>query len=449
MGSQQILRAAALFAVTAVSATAHAQPTPSAASSPAAASAASSPGGSPVVVVDISASSPSGSSGSTSSSGGDGAAALRLELSSAGFAVLSAPDLDAANAGIDGGKDLGEALAALELARSSFGALDCPAAQQAAESAIATLAARGAAGIDGTAQLTTAWSYLLLCRDRAGDFDGAMRAAQALRALPAAGSAAAPAGVDAALWAKYPEVDVTANREIAELTITAEPGAAITIDHRVVGASPATVFVPAGRHVVAAAQGSRRVALWIDISKRSATVALRMIEQDAPLSRISERVAGWKARPPDGKQVASYLENLLTAAQGRPWNPSSSRSPLLVLVGVSGDPNRAQLWASDGPGLLPQATELTLERRSAASGQSAVVTALQKRALQWREAEPVPELLLEAPDAGDIDLERDERVGGTKWWVYAAIAGAVAVGGAVIVANELSDDTQHVELRIP
>jgi hypothetical protein len=429
MGSQQILRAAALVAVAAVSATAHAQSAPAPAASSSTTTTAIS-GRAPVAVVDLTAA-------------GDAAAALRQELITAGFAVLTAPDLDAANAGIDGGKDLGEALAALDLARSSFGALDCPAAQQAAESAISTLAARGAAGIDGASQLSTAWSYLLLCRDRAGDFDGAMRAAQALRALPT------PTGIDAALWAKYPEVDVTANREIAELTITAEPGADVTIDHRPAGVSPATVFLPAGRHVVAAAQGSRRAALWIDVSSRSATVAIRMIEQDAPLSRISERVAGWKTRPPDGTQVASYLENLLTAAQGRPWNPSSSRSPLLVLVGVSGDPNRAQLWASDGPGVLPQATELTLVRGSTASGPSAVVTALHKRALQWREAEPVPELLLEAEDAGDVDLERDEVIGGTKWWVYAAIAGAVAVGGAVIVANELSDDTQHVELRIP
>jgi hypothetical protein len=442
MGSQQILRAAALVAVTAVSATAHAQAAPpgKAPSSTASSSAISTTGGSPVVVVDL-------ASGSA-----DGAAVLRQELSNAGFALLTAPDLDAANAGLDGGKDLGEALAALELARSSFGALDCPAAQQAAEAAIATLAARGAAGIDGNAQLSTAWSYLLLCRDRAGDLDGAMRAAQALRALPPAASraASAPAGVDAAVWAKYPEVDVTTNRDIVELTITAEPGAVLTIDQRPVGTSPATVFLPAGRHVVAAAQGSRRAALWIDLSKRSATVAIRMFEQDAPLSRISERVAGWKARPPDGKQVASYLENLLTAAQGRPWNPSSSRSPLLVLVGVSGDPRRAQLWASDGPGVLPEEIELTLEATEGQTGPqgTAVIAALHKRALQWREAEPVPEILVNAPDAGNVDLDRDAKPV-TKWWVYAAIAGAVAVGGAVIVANELADDTQRIELRVP
>ncbi len=377
-----------------------------------------------------------------------GAAQLRQELTAAGFAVLTAPDLDAANSGVDGGKDLNEALAALEVARSSFGALDCPAAQQAAEAAIASLAARGAAGIEVGAQLSTAWSYVLLCRDRAGDFDGAMRAAQALRALPSAPATEPPAGVDAAVWAKYPHVDVTANREIAELKVDAEPGAVLTLDHRPAGTSPATLYVPAGRHLVAAASGSRRAASWIDVSARSANVTLRLVEQDAPLSRVSERVAAWKSRPPDGKQVASYLENLLTAAQGRPWNPSSARSPLLIIVGVSGDPRRAELWASDGPGILPQATTLTLGSQST-SGPSPVVAALQKRALQWREAEAVPELLVEAPDAGSSNLELEETSRAPKWWVYAAIAGAAAVGGALIVANELSDDTQRVTLRIP
>lgn len=446
MGPQQILRAAALVAVTAVSATgatAWAQPAPATPPAPSTSpstspstnpAAKAAPAGAPVVVVELSGAQRS-------------AAQLRQELGAAGFAVLTAPDLDAANAGLDGGKDLGEALAALELAKTSFGALDCPAAQQAAESAIATLAARGAAGIEVSAQLSTAWSYLLLCRDRAGDFDGAMRAAQALRALPSL-AAAAPAGVDAAVWAKYPEVDVTANRDIAELKIDAEPGAVITLDHKPAGTSPATVYVPAGRHLVAAAAGSRRAAVWIDIASRSASVSLRLNEQDAPLSRISERVAAWNSRPPDGKQVASYLENLLTAAQGRPWNPSSARSPLLVIVGVSGDPKRAELWASDGPGLVPRVTALTLADQST-SGPSPVVAALQKRALQWREPEETPALLLEAPDAGDSELELDETSRAPKWWVYAAIAGAVAVGGAVIVANELSDDTQRVNLRIP
>lgn len=446
MGPQQVLRAAALVAVTAVSAAAYAQPDSPASGQPAAApatapatsAAASSPVGAgvPVVVLDL-----------TGEAGGERAASLRQELRSAGFAVMSAPELDAVNAGVDGGQDLSDSLASLELARSSFGALDCPAAAQAAETAIATLAARAASGIEVTAQLGTAWSYLLLCRDRSGDFDGAMRAAQALRQLaPAAASSAGNGGaIPDAVWAKYPAVDVTANRDIAELTITADPGAVVMLDHRPVGTSPAQVFVPAGRHVVAAAQGSRRAAVWIDVTTSRANVALRLFEQDRPLSRLGERVASWKSQAPGGAQIATYLENLLTAAQGQSWNPSSARSPLLVLLGAHG----VQVWASDGPGLLPTATELAPEAAAAASPAeraAPIVNALRARTLLWRDRSADPDqLLVETRD----EVQRDEKPRATQWWVYAAIAGAVVVGGAVIVANELSEDTQRVELRFP
>ena len=466
MGPQQVLRAAALVAVTAVSAaTVSAQPLPATSEAPAASSPTSTSTATasattaarpvpalaraPIVVVDLNLRGGAGGSGS-------GAAALRQELRTAGFSVISSPELDAANAGIDGGKDLGEALAALVLAKASFGALDCPAAQVAAESAIARLAARGAAGIEVATPLTSAWSYLLLCRDRSGDFDGAMRAAAALRTLTAqaalaagAASAAAapPATIDATVWAKYPEVDATGNHDVAELAISiasdqgTDLDAAIAIDHRPAGTSPVKVFVPVGRHLIAAARGSRRAALWIDLSTRAASVALRLSEQDAPLSRISERVAGWKTQPPDGSRVATYFENLLAAAQGQSWNPSSARSPLLVILGVAGDPRRAQLWASDGPGALPEVTELSFDPQAP----GALLAAVQRRASIWNEQAAEPDPLLTG--TADGERQRESKSGGQKWWVYAALAGAVVVGGGVILANELSEDTQRVELR--
>jgi hypothetical protein len=401
------------------------------------------PTGAPVAVVDLTVA-PAASSGAVSAN----AAALRQELRAAGFAVLSAPDLDLANAGIDGGKDLSEAMTAIELARTSFGALDCPAASSAAESAIALLAARGAAGLEVTAPLSTAWSYLLLCRDRSGDFDGAMRAARVLRTLApsAAVGAAGSQVIDAAVWSKYPEVDATANHDVAELAISvdagADPDAAIWIDHRPVGTSPAKVLVPAGRHIVAAAKGSRRAAIWIDIvSTRPASVAIRLFEQDAPLARVSERVAGWKLQPPGGQQIAAYFENLLAAAQGRPWNPSSSRSPLLVILGANGDPRKAQLWASDGPGVTPTVTELVFDPAAPAT----LVATAQQRTASWKDRAPDPDQLLVEERTERLDLE--ERGGKKQWWVYAALAGAVVVGGAVILVNEFSEDTQRVELR--
>jgi hypothetical protein len=435
MGTQQVLRAAAVVAITATASFGASIGIDSAwadAGQPPASQ------GTPVVVVDL-----------TASASVSGAEVVRRELKTAGFTVISAPDLDAANAGIEGGKDLTEAMAALELARTSFGELDCPAATAAAESAIALLAARGAAGIDVSAPLSTAWSYLLLCRDRSGDFDGAMRAAQALRTLAPTGAARAGQAqtIDAALWSKYPEVDATANHEVAELAISvdagADPDASIWIDHRPAGTSPAKVLIPAGRHIIAAAKGSRRAAIWIDVvSPRPASVAIRLFEQDAPLARVSDRVAAWKTQPPGGQQVADYLENLLTAAQGRPWNPSSHRSPLLVIVGASGDPKRAQLWASDGPGLPPTVTEVAFDPTAPAP----LVTAAQQRTTVWQDRSADPDNLMVEERTEKLQLEEPSS-GKKQWWVYAALAGAVVVGGAVILVNEFSDDTQRVELR--
>ncbi len=432
MGTQQILRAAAVVAIAATASL-------GASVDSARADAGRPPAqqGTPVVVVDL-----------TASASASGAEAVRRELKTAGFAVISAPDLDAANAGIEGGKDLTEAMAALDLARTSFGELDCPAATAAAESAIALLAARGAAGIEVSAPLSTAWSYLLLCRDRSGDFDGAMRAARALRTLVPTGSTQAPVqAIDAALWSKYPEVDATANHEVAELAISvdagADPDASIWIDHRPAGTSPAKVLIPAGRHIVAAAKGSRRAAVWIDVvSTRPASVAIRLFEQDAPLARVSDRVAAWKTQAPGGQQVAGYLENLLTAAQGRPWNPSSHRSPLLVIVGASGDPKRAQLWASDGPGSLPTVTEVAFDP----SAPAPLVTAAQQRTMVWQDRSADPDNLMVEERTEKLQLEEPSS-GKKQWWVYAALAGAVVVGGTVILVNEFSDDTQRVELR--
>ena len=50
-----------------------------------------------------------------------------------------------------------------------------------------------------------------------------------------------------------------------------------------------------------------------------------------------------------------------------------------------------------------------------------------------------------APRAGGEPAAHERR----PWWVYASIAGAVALGAGVILANELADDHQRVELTWP
>lgn len=423
MGPQQILRTIAILVVAVAWGSARAEPAP------------------PVAVIDL---------GDGNGLGDGDAAALRRELAASGFAVMSSPELDAVLSGQEAGKDLEQALAALARARAAFGALDCATAIAASEAALPLIAARAAAGIASDLPARTALGYLLLCHDRAGSFDQALRAAAVLRALASPAELVAQ-GLEAAVLDKYPALDATAAVGLMPLELTVESGAAVAIDLGPARAGPRTVYLPPGRHLVAAAAGSRRTGVWVEVSHTTKTLALTLVEQDVPLSRVSERIATWKAQGPDPAGVAALFEQLLLAAQGQPWNPSSPRSPLLLVLGAASTPAQLQLWASDGPGQRPTMTALpTPQGPWSPQTAAAVLEALRARALAWRPT-PAPEpagspnaeaLLRETPEA-----EASPRRKPTQWWVYAALAGAVTVGGAVILANELSDDTQRVELR--
>lgn len=416
MGPQQILRTVAILVVAVAWGSAHAEPAP------------------PVAVIDL----------------GEGdAAGLRRELAASGFAVMSGPELDAVLSGQEAGRDLEQAVAAIARAKEAFGALDCATAIAASQEALPALAARAAAGIAGAKAARTALGYLLLCHDRAAAFDEALRAAALLRAVASHAELTAQ-GLDAAVLDKYPALDATAAVGLVPLELQVESGAAVSIDLGPARAGPLTVYLSPGRHLIAAAAGSRRTGVWVEVSHTTKSLALSLVEQDVPLSRVSERIATWKAQGPDPAGVAALFEQLLIAAQGQPWNPSSPRSPLLLVLGAISTPAQLQLWASDGPGQRPTMTALPVPQEPwSAQSTSAIVEALRARQLAWRSTplldEPAPSaeaLLRDVPEKDSSPRRKP-----TQWWVYAALAGAVTVGGAVILANELSDDTQHVELR--
>ena len=52
----------------------------------------------------------------------------------------------------------------------------------------------------------------------------------------------------------------------------------------------------------------------------------------------------------------------------------------------------------------------------------------------------------EASDAG-APLPPDDDKPRQKWWVYAGIVGAVAIAGGLVLANDLANDRQRIELR--
>ena len=57
--------------------------------------------------------------------------------------------------------------------------------------------------------------------------------------------------------------------------------------------------------------------------------------------------------------------------------------------------------------------------------------------------DPNTELLRESPS------DRARKKKPLAWWVYASIIGAVAVGTAIIIANETADDRQRIEVSFP
>jgi hypothetical protein len=68
----------------------------------------------------------------------------------------------------------------------------------------------------------------------------------------------------------------------------------------------------------------------------------------------------------------------------------------------------------------------------------------------WNDHAPDPDqpLLLDSGGARR-SARTDEGDRPTKWWVYAAIAGAAAVGGVILLVNEIGTDRQRVELHSP
>jgi hypothetical protein len=330
--------------------------------------------------------------------------------------------LDAALAGSTGDADLPRARAALAEAREAFGALDCARARPAAELAVGLIAARQAAGLDDSAALRTAWAYALLCADRDGDMRAAQVAAARLRGLGV--TRGEDVGISAATWDRFPEIDAATDRDIVELAVSGPAGASIWIDHVAAGAAPLTVFVPAGRHIVAAAAATDarralRGAIVVDVGGVTSPLEVPMQDATNRWSSVGDRVAGWRRdrRPPTGQALAALMADLRVRFA-------------FVLTGD----DVARLWERDG----------TRAARAIAEGTTGDALAM-AAALDERVA------ALDGRPATD-EILRDDRRGRNdhpRWWIYASIVGAVLAGGAVIYAQDSAQDRQRVEIDWP
>jgi hypothetical protein len=362
----------------------------------------------------------------------DGAARRRLGtvLVAAGLDPMIGDGVDDALAGISGYRDDGALAIALADARHAFGELDCAKAMASAQQAIALLSTRQAAGI-AVPDLSRAWAYVLLCADRTGDTDHALLAASRLRTVThGSGSPDVPGSV----MAKYPEIDVVPDAEQIELDVNADaPGAALWVDFAPAGTAPAHLVLPAGEHLIAAAAGTRRGYVTGTVTHKQKTIAISTTEMAGAWSALATRVAGWNGKVPPPDELAGVLREVharvALVRRGdivEVWGHAGLAEPVRKIGGADGERSLAE---------AAHAAALVVDRVQA-----------------WSERSPDPDrpLLVETPaeraHRGPHGEIADEP---TKWWVYAAIAGAVIAGTVVIYTHDSGSSTQRLELHYP
>ena len=349
---------------------------------------------------------------------------LAAAIVAAGFSPVIGDGIEDALAGRDVDRDAVQLAAALATAQRAFGELACARVTPAARQAIGIAAARQAAG-HAVPELPRAWTYLLLCADRENQVDAAITAAGQLRAL--GGSPDVPAAV----WAKYPDVDAISNRELVEVDVDAQvAGAAIWIDFQKVGPSPVHVELAAGEHVIAAAAGTTRGWAAGTAVRAQKSVHVAMSDVAGPWTELAQRVAGWHGKPPTPDELAWVLARIhARVALVRRGNTVEAWGQ----IGRSEAPH--PLGGDDGVAPIAEVGR--------------VLGLVADRIHTWDDHAPDPDRPLLVESSAPRGARKDEAEKPTKWWVYAAIAGAAAVGAAVIYAHDSASDRQRVELRYP
>lgn len=314
----------------------------------------------------------------------------------------------------------------LEAARAAFGKPDCPAAEREAAAAVLALAAAQAAGAEVAGELRQAYVFQLLCADQRGDAAAARSSVNAIRGL---GGPEPPEGVGDPVWSRYPAVDVTAGVRHVQLDVTTQPqGAAVWIDHAPAGKAPLSLDVTEGEHLVAAAAPSGGA---VAVRAAKGPLALTIPAERAPWRPVESRVRSWQSRAV--RRDAKGLGELL----------SSARLSYAVVIDERG---RFTVWQRRGIAV----------RQLGTAPDALGIGALVQAAEQQRTApgiDPDRPLLRETPEerAAYQARKSGKSSGPSKqeWWVYAALVGAVAIGAGVVLANDLADDHQKIEVTIP
>ncbi len=351
---------------------------------------------------------------------------LQAELArSRGVRPVDDAGLRRALAGETADPQLGDGRRALARAQSAFGALDCKVARGEADRAVLGLAAAQAAGVNAADELRRAHAIRFVCADQGGDRSAAQGAAAALRRLKAGDP---PAGVSDAVWSRYPAIDAATGVQNARLAITSKPaGATVWIDHAQAGKTPITVSLAEGEHMVAAGSRGGATARRVSVATSWVPASLALVIPAGGTVRwgqVEARVRSWRSRAsrPEAGTIGDLLARaglsycVLIDARGKQqvWQRVAGRRAARHLGNAAGAGEVDTLVASArGPGIDPDQPLLreTPEDRGAVRGESKS---------KWKE-----------------------------WWVYAVVIGAAAVGAGIVVANDIGDDQQRIEITVP
>ncbi len=360
--------------------------------------------------------------------------ALCLELGKVqGIRVLGGAAMDAALRGQADEAFSRRGKTALTTAALAYGRLDCAAALRDAKVAVINYAALQATKKVVIDPLRRAYVYTLLCAHNAGDKQTAATAASRLRAL---GFTTPPIGVSADIWNKYPAaitapvpvpgaVPVAPPTQVGkgELEITAPVGARVWIDHTDRGSVPIKLTLPVGEHIVAVANASGAAAQLTKVKTGRTSIPMVIQGADPKWEPIRSTIAGWKtaSRIVSTKRFAELLRQLKVRFA-------------LVFTG-----NKVAVWGI-------QKYRKTARRLGAAAATKPVELGalVTDHASAWDGRAPDPSMPL-LTEGNTKKLTKKPH----KWWVYAGIVGAVALGAAVIIANDSADDSQRVILTFP
>jgi PEGA domain len=309
--------------------------------------------------------------------------------------------------------------AALGQAKDGYGQLDCGWARPSAELAARLLASAGPGGRIDVERTTRAWTYVLLCADRDGDRPMARYAADRVRAGGGA------ANIPADLAGRFPDIDAALGAEIVPVTITGPVGALVTLDDRPIGSAPTTVLVTAGKHMVAVADRTGAGATVITVQGRAMSIAV-----DYEIASNVDIVALWP-----------HLRAWRVAGAVDPTTLAGTMATLDVeLAAVIDSHGAIELWQR------PSKRSQSPSSIVVGHGDPAAIAVAARSAYDLaHERAPT----IDVPILREHDHPKPTVQDPTRWWIYAAIGGALVAGAVSIYAADSGDDHQRFELRFP